>query len=102
MAAQEGEIPQVQPVYEPKAPERSRAPAVFKAWRHDNYSTMMMQVQCPTLASCTDQTVVVQDGYVSRVSSMLIFTMGERSPDSKECLHDLDAQDRASGSRVLR
>ncbi|CAM9126473.1 unnamed protein product, partial [Hapterophycus canaliculatus] len=32
-----------QPAFEPKAPERSPAPAVFKAWRHDKYSTMMMQ-----------------------------------------------------------
>lgn len=31
--------------YEPKAPERSPAPAVFKAWRQENYGTMMMQVQ---------------------------------------------------------
>eukprot|EP00903_Cladosiphon_okamuranus_P016147 g14902.t1 len=30
-------------VYEPKAPERSPAPAIFKAWRQDNYGTMMMQ-----------------------------------------------------------
>lgn len=31
------------PTYEPKPPERSPAPAIFKAWRQDNYGTMMMQ-----------------------------------------------------------
>lgn len=30
--------------YEPKAPERSLPPAIFKAWRQDSYGTMMMQV----------------------------------------------------------
>ncbi|CAM9904710.1 unnamed protein product [Ectocarpus fasciculatus] len=29
--------------FEPKAPERSPAPAIFKAWQQDNYGTMMMQ-----------------------------------------------------------
>jgi len=36
-------VTHVQP-YEPKPPERSPAPAVFRAWRQDNYGTMMMQV----------------------------------------------------------
>lgn len=35
---------QVPPPYKPKAPERSPAPAVFKAWRQETYGTMMMQV----------------------------------------------------------
>ncbi|CAM9645018.1 unnamed protein product [Ectocarpus sp. 13 AM-2016] len=29
--------------FEPKAPERSPAPAIFKAWQQDKYGTMMMQ-----------------------------------------------------------
>ena len=31
--------------YQPKAPPRSAAPAIFKAWRQDNHGSMMTQVK---------------------------------------------------------
>ena len=45
------------PPYEPKPPQRSPAPAVFKAWRQDNYGTMMMQV--PVTCGPTTSTAMI-------------------------------------------